>query len=228
MAAKAFPRLDILPGPQRLLWDELAEVPTFFTLYGGTAIALHLGHRQSVDFDFFGRQAFDPDDVYRRVPFLRDAEVQQRSEDTLTCVVERGGPVQVSFFALPGFPRIKEPIITPDIGVRVAALIDLAGTKAAVVQKRAEARDYFDLDALIAHGIDLPCALAAGKALYGRGFNPQTTLKALSYFADGTLPSLPQDVQDRLVEAVQRIDLDRLPELAVSRSNANEPKGRGR
>jgi hypothetical protein len=84
--------------------------------------------------------------------------------------------------------------VTADIGLRVAALIDLAGTKAAVVQKRAEARDYVDLDALMANGIDLAQALAAGKAIYGRGFNAQTTLKALTYFADGTLPSLPADV----------------------------------
>ncbi len=47
------PRLDILPLSQRRLWDELGELPEEFVLYGGTAIALHLGHRQSVDFDFF-------------------------------------------------------------------------------------------------------------------------------------------------------------------------------
>jgi hypothetical protein len=45
------PRLDILPLPQRRLWDELAGVPPQFVLYGGTAIALHLGHRQSLDFE---------------------------------------------------------------------------------------------------------------------------------------------------------------------------------
>ena len=54
------PRLDILPNPQRRLWDELAAVPVEFALYGGTAIALHLGHRHSVDFDFFGNRPFDP------------------------------------------------------------------------------------------------------------------------------------------------------------------------
>lgn len=47
------PRLDILPPAQRSLWPHLAQVPGHFVLYGGTAIALHLGHRQSVDFDFF-------------------------------------------------------------------------------------------------------------------------------------------------------------------------------
>ena len=51
------PRLDILPPEQRRLWNELGSVPTEFVLYGGTAIALHLGHRDSVDFDFFANVA---------------------------------------------------------------------------------------------------------------------------------------------------------------------------
>ena len=50
------PRLDILPAPQLQLWAELGTVPPAFVLYGGTALALHLGHRQSVDFDFFSRR----------------------------------------------------------------------------------------------------------------------------------------------------------------------------
>jgi hypothetical protein len=46
------PRLDILPKPRRR-WDELSHIPSEFVLYGGTAIALHLGHRRSLDFDFW-------------------------------------------------------------------------------------------------------------------------------------------------------------------------------
>jgi hypothetical protein len=47
------PRLDVLPATQRRLWPELRGVPPQFVLYGGTALALRLGHRHSVDFDFF-------------------------------------------------------------------------------------------------------------------------------------------------------------------------------
>jgi hypothetical protein len=54
------PHLSILPRAQRLLWDELAPMPRSFILYGGTAVALHLGHRRSVDFDFFSPDPFDP------------------------------------------------------------------------------------------------------------------------------------------------------------------------
>jgi hypothetical protein len=56
---KFLPQLHILPEPQRLLWQELHAVPSSFILYGGTAIALHLGHRESVDFDFFSFQDLD-------------------------------------------------------------------------------------------------------------------------------------------------------------------------
>ena len=53
MSNEFSPRLDILPPPQISLWPELGQVPADFALYGGTALALHLGHRESIDFDFF-------------------------------------------------------------------------------------------------------------------------------------------------------------------------------
>jgi hypothetical protein len=92
-------------------------------------------------------------------------------------------------------------------------LIDLAGTKASVVQVRPEAKDYRDIDALMAAGIDLPQGLAAAKAIYGPSFNPQITLKALSYFEDGNLAQLPDDVKERLAGAARAVDLDRLPTI---------------
>jgi hypothetical protein len=42
------PRLDILPAEQQRLWPELSQLPEHFVLYGGTAVALRLGGRQSV------------------------------------------------------------------------------------------------------------------------------------------------------------------------------------
>jgi len=53
------PRLDILPESQRRLWPELDAVPSDFVLYGGTGLALQLGHRASEDFDFFSSSGFD-------------------------------------------------------------------------------------------------------------------------------------------------------------------------
>jgi hypothetical protein len=61
--------------------------------------------------------------------------------------------------------------------VHVASLLDIAGIEAAVVQQRAQPRDYLDIDALIRHGIDLPQVLAAGTTVYGGSFNPLITLR---------------------------------------------------
>jgi hypothetical protein len=83
------PRLDILPPAQRSLWDKLVEIPPEFMLYDGTAIALHLGHRQSIDFDFFGNQPLDPTQLIPSVPFLASATVTLREPNTFSCLVER-------------------------------------------------------------------------------------------------------------------------------------------
>ena len=207
------PRLDILPAPQRVLWPEMGATPRNFTLYRGTAIALRLGHRASVDFDFFGRTGFDPDRLLATVPYLAGSQVLQREASTLTCPVNRGGPVFVSFFGLPTIGHIEEPTPVEGPGFPVASLIDLAGMKAAVVQKRAQAKDYRDIDALLGAGISLPSALAASRAIYGASFSPQITLKALTYFGDGDLGTLPDEVQHRLVAAATAVELDKLPML---------------
>jgi len=208
------PDLSILQDAQKHLWGELINVPNSFVLYGGTAIALRLGHRFSIDFDLFRSEGFDPDKLYETISFLSQSTVIQKAADTLTCLVDRGGPVQVSFFGLSCLKQIQPPCLAPDNHLQVASLIDLAGMKSAVVQKRAEAKDYLDIDAILSQSnIDLPQALAAGKFIYGSSFNPQNTLKALSYYEDGNLKTLAQDVKDRLARAVKAVDLDHLPEL---------------
>lgn len=53
-------KIDILPPAQRELWPELSRAPAHFILYGGTALALRLAHRQSLDFDFFSSAPFEP------------------------------------------------------------------------------------------------------------------------------------------------------------------------
>jgi len=205
------PRLDILPTPQRALWAELDATPDHFTLYGGTALARRLAHRQSVDFDFFSRAAFNPGDLAREIPYLAETEQKQVVNHTLTCRVERSGPVLVSFFGNLRFSEAAPREMAEGSKVHVASLLDIAGTKALTVQQRAQARDYLDIDALIRHGIDLPRVLAAGAVVDGRSFNPLLTLKALSYFED--LPSLPAEVRERLRVAVAAVDPAGLPVL---------------
>jgi hypothetical protein len=206
------PNLGTLPAAQRALWPELGATPGTFTLYGGTALALRLGHRASAGFDFFSNESFDPDLLARQVPYLKDAERVQVAADTLTCRVDRAGPVLVSFFGGLGLGQVAPPELAGDVHLHVASLLDIAGTKAAVVQKRAEVKDYLDIDALLRHGIELPEMLAAGMVVYGRKFNPLITLKALSYFDD--VPALPGDVRARIGKAVEAVDAAKLPSLA--------------
>lgn len=214
------PRLSILPPPQRRLWPELAATPGEFTLYGGTALALRLGHRASADFDFFSDQPFDPDRLAASVPFLREAERVQVAPNTLTCRIDRGGAILLSFFGALDFGRVAAPEVVEGPGFQVASLLDIAGTKMAVIQKRAEAKDYLDVDALLRSGVDLPTALAAGRIVHGRAFNPLITLKALSYFDD--VAALPAAVKERLGAAVAGVDPTRLPALTAYAPRAAE------
>ena len=205
------PNLAMLPAPQRRLWPELASTPEMFTLYGGTALALHLGHRASVDFDFFSNAPCDPDAIAQSLPYLKDAERIQVAPNTLTCRVDRGGPVLVSFFGNLGLGQVAAREHVRGMALHVASLLDLAGTKVAVIQKRAEVKDYLDIDATLQHGLDLPTALAAGAVVHGRSFNPLITLKALSYFDD--VPTLGADVRKRFTAAVAAVEVTKLPVL---------------
>ena len=207
------PNLSMLPPPQLKLWPELGATPESFTLYGGTALTLRLGHRTSVDFDFFSNAPLDPERLASALPYLKDAERVQMAPNTLTCRVDRGGAVLVSFFGGLGLGQVAERDEVKGMALYVASLLDIAGTKMAVVQKRAEARDYLDIDALLRHGVDLPIALAAGSVVYGRSFNPLITLKALSFFDD--VPMLSGEVRERLSAAVEAVDVTKLPVLTA-------------
>ena len=127
------PRLDILPLPQRDLWPDLATLPAGFVLYGGTALALRLAHRISEDFDFFSNQDFMPGDLEGRLSFLMGAVRLQSSPNTLVSLVDRGGPVKVSFFGGLRLRRVADPDPGEEGGIRVASLLDLAATKVKVV-----------------------------------------------------------------------------------------------
>lgn len=220
------PKLNILPASQRTLWKELKATPKHFVLYGGTALALRLGHRVSEDFDFFTNATFEPQDLVDHVSYLRDGKLTLLQENTLTVALDRNGPVSVSFFGGLALNRVSSSDTAIDNGVQVASLLDVAGCKMAVVQRRAEGKDYRDIAALLENGITLTKALAAAKAIYGDQFEPRTTLRALSYFADGDLPKLPASMQNALRSAAAGVKLDGLPVLIGKRDLASRGKER--
>lgn len=203
MTKNAFnPRLDILPAAQRRLWDELGATPPHFVLYGGTAIALRIGHRQSEDFDFFSNEPFDPEVLAKQVSYMRGSTVRQVAANTLVCEVQRDGRVQVGFYGNQEMRRVGEPDRANN-GIWIASLLDLACTKLKTILFRGALKDYLDLDAVLRAGIELPDALAAASALYPSPYAPYLSLKALMYFGDGDVPKLPADAQKRLSSAAK-------------------------
>ena len=207
------PKLEILPPAQRRLWDELRSTPEHFVLYGGTALALRLAHRSSEDFDFFSNYSFAPDSLRKAIPYLHDAEMSQFQANTLTAIVDRAGPVKVSFFGGLALNRIQDPDLMPDNRIQIASLLDVAATKLATIQQRAQARDYEDIGAIIAAGISLSDALAAASTVYGKQFNGALSLKALTYFADGDLPQLKSGTQEQLRSLAAQVNLKQIPVL---------------
>jgi len=199
------PRLDILPSQQAKLWPELSQVPEHFVLYGGTAIALRLGGRQSIDFDFFTDRPLSADSLIRTLPFLSNARLVQAEPNTATFSVVRDGEVNVSFFGFLSFGRIGLPERCEDNGLWIASLLDLAAQKMKVILMRAEAKDYLDIFALLQAGITLPKALGAAEALYPE-FNPIISLKALTYYGEPALATVPAAVRVALVRESAKVE----------------------
>lgn len=203
------PRLDILPPAQQTLWPLLGAVAGMgFVLYGGTAIALRLGHRQSVDFDFFAERPCDPDQLVRRLPFLGNATVLQDEPDTRTFSLDPPAPdqrpVKLSFFRV-ATGRVGQPEWTRDGRVLAASMPDLLAHKLKVVLQRLEAKDYLDIHAMLTQGMRLEDGLAGARALFGRAFQPAQALKALTWFQGGDLADLPARVRTDLIAAATRV-----------------------
>ena len=201
------PHLASLPPGQQAMWKGLQPVAEDgFVLYGGTAISLQLGHRVSMDFDFFSRDPLDQDWLLKRYPFCADATVIQAAPDTLTILVpgEAEG-VKVSFFGGITHGRVGTPTWTTDGVLLVASLEDLLGTKLKTIQQRVEKKDYVDIHAILASGLRLENGLTCAQTLYGRAFHPIVALKALGYFGDGDLGELSKKVKKDLVKAIEQV-----------------------
>lgn len=200
-------KTEILPEAQRALLPELKHTPSGFVLYGGTAIALRLGHRESVDFDFFSAKSFDPDKLYNSIRYLAGAEVFQSAPNTLSATVySMDQPVKFSFFGgLANLRQIEEPDKLASARILVASLIDLFGMKCATIFNRIEKKDYVDIYEIISSGgLRLEDGLKAAMSIYGSNqYSPLLTKKALTFFEDGDLDSLPSKIKAKLIEAVK-------------------------
>lgn len=207
------PKTAILPPAQRQIWPQLAPANTLsFVLYGGTAVALHLGHRQSLDFDFFSAAPLVKSAVQTSFAFMREAHILKDVPETLVAAARaESGSVKVSFFGNLQIGHVNEPLLTSDGVLRVASLEDLLATKLKAILDRAEAKDYVDIAAMLTAGVSLERGLGAFSAMFKS--DPALPLRALGFFKDGDLPELPTRDQQTLRTARDRVSV--VPDVIV-------------
>lgn len=215
LAATFEAKLSYLFDPLRRLWDELQATPDEFVLYGGSAIVLRLGHRQSPGFDFFSNRPFAPRELLGRVPYLRSETLSQAEPNRLVCVLDRGGPARVTFSGGLKLGRVEDPGVPAGAKVHVASALDLAASKLWAILHRARHADYFDLHALLDSGVDLGKALAAACALYGEACCPERCVEALTRFDRGEVAQTAPEIRRRLTAMAAAVDLTRLPAVQV-------------
>lgn len=216
------PHIEVLPFAQQRLWPLLRPAASLgLVLYGGTAIALRLGHRNSVDFDFFTDRPLDRLALKAAFPFLDGATILQEQPQALTVLIAgdsgQNDYVKVSFFGTVSIGRVGKPEMTEDGVLQVASLDDLMVTKVKVILQRIEAKDYQDIAALIRADVSLVKGLAAACAIYGHEFQPSEALKALVYFEGGDLHNLSRNDKEALIKAVSAVR-DLPPVVIVSHS----------
>ena len=200
---------DILPPAQKRIWPQFhAAAKMGFVLYGGTAVALRLGHRQSIDFDFFTDHLLDKPAIAKAFPFLATAQVLQETAQSWTMLAADHKPgeraVQISFFGTITNGRVGVPELTDDGSVLVASPADLLAFKVKVILQRVEAKDYQDIARMLAAGGSLAHALSAARTLFGTAFQPMESLKALTCFDGGDLITLSPMVRETIMSAARK------------------------
>lgn len=165
----------------------LSEVVGFY-LAGGTALALRLGHRRSIDFDFFTAGDFDAIDLRERLRTIF-GEVPVRSLAPRTLYVSLLG-VTTSFFAY-RYPLLESPEATP-WGFGLAGLRDIAAMKLEAVAGRGSRKDFIDLY-FLCRRFDL-CEIfrCFAEKYRGAGTDPYHRLRALAYFDDAETEPMPE------------------------------------
>ena len=151
-----------------------------FYLAGGSAAALHLGHRISVDLDFFSRtEFFEPDALQRALISIGPFKVQQQSSGTLVGSLKE---TQISFFSYP-YPLVETGSVVE--GIQVASLIDIALMKIIAINQRGAYRDFVDLYFICKTEIKLDGLLALIPQKYSKIEYPSyQILRSLVYFSD--------------------------------------------
>ncbi|MBD3375390.1 hypothetical protein GF406_10170 [candidate division KSB1 bacterium] len=179
--------LNVLPPEQRKLLHRLAEQQWIrpFYLVGGTALALHLGHRQSIDFDFFTFNEFDQNRLLSDLNQFGSFELFDQSSGTINGALDK---IKISFL------RYDYPLLKPSRLfqlVSVADIFDIALTKLAAISGRGAKKDFIDLYFILGH-YSLDDLLPAYEEKFGPGLgNLYHLQKSLVYFEDAENQPMP-------------------------------------
>ena len=126
-----------------------------------------------------------------------------------------GGRVKLSFFGGLGIGQINPPDRCADNQLKVASPEDLLALKLGVIHARIEAKDYWDIWALLKSGLSLSVALGHLEVLHPLTSNWLITLRTLIYFEGGDLEKLPAELKRDLEAAVAEIR--EVPEFSGSK-----------
>jgi hypothetical protein len=173
---------EILEGPQKsaLAYLDRAPLPPDSYLAGGTALALHLGHRRSVDLDFFTQEPFENEGLFAVLRRIGSVRVEQNEPGTF-----RGkfAGVQVSFIRY-DYPLL-DALTKPDFAPRIAGIRDIASMKLSAIMSQGSRRDFIDLYAVCQQGHRMEDVYGWFQRKYaGVSYDPYHLAKSLVYFVD--------------------------------------------
>lgn len=198
---------EVLPLAQRELWPQLPGTTDLgFVLYGGTAVALRLGHRSSVDFDFFTEKSLDRAALLEMFPFVIRLRVIQEQEDTISMLAPvQSGVVKVSFFGQIGFwaRRHSRQNVRWDPGSGLPSRFAGNEAEGHPAEDRSEGLSGCERHSEHRHRVGgrPRCCFHDVRD----GFQPSETLKALGYFEGGDLDPLTSAQKPTLTKAISKI-----------------------
>jgi hypothetical protein len=209
------PKLSILQAPQLEWWDKLIEIPKHFTLYGGTALALQLGHRYSIDFDFFTAEEIINEELIKSIPFLENiCEVLQSKKNTMEVVIQgEHGVTKFSFFGDVTFGQLNKSSIIEENQIKVASIMDIFAWKIKTICSRIEIKDFQDIAEILRSGYTLEEGVSGANSLFKSLINTMHPLKALDYLDIEPLELLSIEDKKILKNAATNINFGKITNL---------------
>lgn len=200
--------MEILPDAQRKIWSSLGPVTKIgAVLYGGTALALQLGHRISEDYDFFSSRQLDEGMIFEALPWLKDAEMVRVRRDVNTFVYETADDIKITFLGGLPFGRTAEPVFSEENGIWLASCEDIFAEKLKTLFQRVALKDYKDISALLNHGYSLERAVSASRCLYEGMPGINMILQTAAYHDLKELKNLSNADSRTIINACKNFDL---------------------